>query len=1264
LAPLTTAGARMIDAAVKTINHEIVGNETVKIVGKPTVTPDGTVTGLWIAEPPAEPVAAGYLKTPITWTAAKASGKSYHLVGQSMDTVWADETASFAAFAGIDTQPGLTGLLDELVADTAAEDDSPEPAAADSTVVFDRDNNGHCVPVAPIAAIPTTTKDMKAAIRAIRAAVGNGKVVGNGYTLLAKGDLESWLRSWYSGDLHHCWEIEDAAVVATNPRHPGHPDNPDTHRVQWAAVVAPQTPAGVLPPGDWPDAAGHWSLAEVDNYLIAAQHQHARHLELADRRDWVIAHRAGMKWRVDELSLRAQQRHHQGFMALTGPPQYLHLDDCAELFESATDHPVNLWGKPALIAYAHCHQLPYPTSYSQLRQAVERHLADAKTTAAFTVTFALAADQPTLSGYHRKLVLVDNYGRNWLFKPAPEGKRFRADTEHAAHVLARRWGFRTAESRLIEFDGEYGQAQRMFDERRHLAGYTGADFAALTTAQLCAVAREHVLDWALDNDDSHGENIIITDRGHAVGIDKARAWAYFGAWDGLSGHGSANSNAQLVYTELYTAIKNHHLARDTVDTIYRSVLARARRMQQLPDSVLATIIAAAVKDRPHYHPPSYRQPIPDAPTNAAELIAAATARKNNLVDDITGLWTRVYERAGWQPPAETTALGENHQGHRLHAGLHSPDLHAAVLATKSYGTPAFVAGTDIEDCHVLLWREKGPDGVFRVRGHAKIRQGPAFAAVRNWLIGRAVPVDLTKADNWLIPGEEWWYACIIDNAQTPGSGEHSYKWQWLTGPSGVTEAMATAEKNALASLHHDPTGVHAATLEAVALYRDVYIPALRYQHANKITYVEGSLPRYTYHPHTPPSTDGIRVELRPASRAAASHEPEIRLDDNGDLVLSDQLLTNNAETHLGQPGLMWLTTLPTGEQIEVRGLTCDTNTPLTQQGLLQFTIPDQATITGSLERIAHQLRDMGLDLRPADTLDLELFYWRHLHAVLDERCDTRAGGARTLGRAAAVNAFRAAVDHKAQWSSVRDDEAAMWRAAFAHLAADPQQFTAFLAEERYLPHLPHLDLRNPDQPCGRPYWMRFDVTEPDWADLQMPSCYYRTGPRFIVETGAAMATEARMRTFAIWKSGQSSAEDMVAGSGNFIFTRNNYQNTGKPTVLFHPRIAARTSTYSFNGDQFGKIMNRAAMSPFDFKTMISYSCSGNEMLVKDTIGLLDDIEVLLFPTETQRAKAIAVLAARGVTEIRGVPVVARFIVRGSEATKAAAVAAARAAWDR
>lgn len=1083
----------------------------------------------------------------------------------------------------------------------------------------------------PFVPIPDDRRGRARAVRDIAKAFGDGRIIGRGAYNMTKVQSEQWLRAWHNGDLRTCYLVEKCVGKPDPDIHPGG-DNHDTWRIVWTAVAADEVPAGQLIQGPWrsPEQMQAWSEQEVANYLLAAKATHVAESAGNARRRWVKHHLKGEQYETDLYAWR-KANVPSYLPPLTAKPTYSPVQEQPPGFQACLDeqmHPAH-WSQPALFAYAEQYNLGQIFTWRDLVNRVAKHSTDHAVTADDdALRLVTVADQPVLGGQHPKTLLRDQFDREWIFKPAPDpAHRFRPEVEHAAHEVARRWGYRTAASRLVEHDGAYGQVQRRHSVRRDLTGLQVDDIAQLTLQQLVELACEHTLDWALDNDDSHAGNMLELTDGHIVGIDKGRAWRYFGGWSGLSGDESAHSNCNLVYTNFYRAVQRRLLPRHTADQVYLAVLAKAHRMQRLPDTELADIIRTAQANRPHYHPSWYQKPVEGAPTNLDELIDAAITRKNRLAADMHTLWLRIYTDAGWTLPTVGAVAAVNPDGHPIHAGLHSPYLHDAVTASHNWGTATFFAGADLEDAHLILWRERRHDGTMMLRGHGKVR-ADALRRLTGWCSTNELQWPVPAA----LPQQRYYHSYIVNirDYSTTDFRNASLRAVLSEICEAGQRALTYVQRNA------DRYGVHQATVDMCLYYADIVEQALD---------PDTPFPTFGQYPYTPPrptSSTGYLVRSVPATRAKAimvgSGRPSYTTD--GELQLGEATLSGAQEAeNSGQVGSMYLITLDTGEQIEFRNT--DTNTPLAMCGQLQFTIPDTGDHAERLRRVERQLAVMGLDLTPATDQDLELFYWRHLTSVMRQRVDT--------GPLASNNGFEGLKDFwDAAGGSARlapDEETTHWRTAYATLVG-ADTVRRFCDEGEYLPRFNHLDLRHPTQPNGKPYWNRIDVTDEQCETFQMPSLTYRSGVINILHNGNCLSTEARIRHLATYKSGMSSIRDMNEGSSAFVFTRLNQEpfTFNSSTVYLRPQVMRRTTNYGFNEDLFGQIAMRNSRSFHDLTQANMATQHNNEYLIKNGVSLLDDIEVLVCRRDSHRREALATLKVAGVTHIRGLPVDMRIIV--------------------
>ena len=1126
-----------------------------------------------------------------------------------------------------------------------------DPPPGDGTVHLDE--HGHAVNHHREAAYHTRSSHPAPRCTAIAEAFGTGPdgtlVVGRCLRLdedqhLDEEQQHAWVTAFLRGDLKACYDIE-ATTGDVHPDHPGGPGHDTTHLVTWQAAVPGETPAGVKVPGNWSaPALSYRPPQEADAYLEAAHMKYPTGLSPSARSAWVRHHILGDTEIVDGLSRGAKTYHDRvlakGFPTHDKPDPEYPTSSADPADHTAT--PIDYWPVDALYAYTAAHHLPVTrdTYTAHLDVARTHQLTDftdqVRAAVSPTYTFTAAPDTTPLPGYHRKHLLHDQHHGAWLFKPAPDPDHvFRPETEHEAHLFARRCGYRTADSQLTTHDGQYGQAQRILPVARDL---TGVDVTTLTVDQQIDIAREHLLDWALDNDDCHPANIVELTDATIVGIDKGRAWRYFGGWPGLTADRHADTNCALTYTRLYDAIAEHRIDQPTTDQIYRAVHARALRMQRIPDADVAAHVARAVAHRPHYRPSSYQRVVAEAPTTAAELVTAATARKNRLAADITDLWTRVYTRAGWTPPDLHNQLGENNDGARLYSGLLDPDLPAAVQRTKSHGTPTFVAGRDIDDAHLLLWRERHHQGHWLYRGETTLA-APAATRAQAWYRERLRTDGPTvdAAVNHFFARELQRYAY------------HATETGLHIAVSRLRVLRQHVERSLATYTNLNPQPVNAVMCEHYLERIDFLIADIEHGDFGdthpEVLSVRGYIPPATA--PTEPVTEPW-VVLQPSRRPAASLDQHPTLADDGELHLIDAALTNQIGYDTGHSGNSYWTHLPTGELVEFRPHG-RTGVPRATWGMLRFTLNPDLPLTDSLTHINDHFTAIGTPLHPATHTDLELFYWRHLYAIMRDRADS----APTTGDYQPVHRRHTLV----RVSELRgpDHELTAWHAAFAVLTGRTQ-LDDWVTAGGHLPRLLHLDLHRPDQHCGRPHWERFDVPATTWSKVPMPGCVYNSGPTPVITTGAAYSTEARIRALAIWKTGMSSASDQTHGSSNYIFLRLNREERPSATLLFSPRVLARTSTYGFNNDTYGRLDRRHAEAYFAFAKATSHTGESNECMVKHALSLLDDVEIMVVADDDDKTQIVTDLAALGITHIRGVAVQHRILTGGTDVPRRRALA--------
>jgi hypothetical protein len=1086
-----------------------------------------------------------------------------------------------------------------------------------------------------------SSTDLADKIKAVSAEFGGGKVVGTHVSSLTKGQREKWLEAWSKGDMKTVFAL-DAQGGKVSPAHPGAPANTGTLHVTWSPWDESQQPAGHVPQGTWTPPGTTPSGAEVNNYLILAGLKHPEYLTMNQRRQWMQSHRDGDQAAVDKLSKAA----HDAFgdsskQPVTGPIFWTDDVKPAKSYDVLVEDgkSANSWPDQALKDYYSDHDTELQPFYQQVADENGMSLQDVKDSVYSSkdalqkyldhqVAVALAEEKrpkyalvPGETG-----MVADQYGRRYLWTPATQQE---IDRHLAIAGLLRSWGSRapSAQAAFLEADHTPGVITQEVQPDGTLAHVQGG-MGSLSARELSDIAREHVLDQALANPHSTPGSYLRLADGSVIAADRGGAFSA-PDWNGTDLAGM-NAYAQHPVSKVLAAVASQSVLKEDADKAYAAAVRAARNVSKTPET-------------------AFRGAMEQAGVSPASQ-DAIVARLATLPDDVQGMWDKAYAQAGWTPPV----VPQKALSHGLHSGFSELGFIEHAVSSKSNGVPAFFAGPHLEDGHVLVWTEKAGQNSY-LRGEASAR-GQALTSLIAW--AQAHEGDAGKVTQLAgqVPGTDGWYKTIINAAKAVSMHAADQKWDgaWTSAQISNLYTLRDTLESALDDVKGGSySGAHGPgwLAESALTHYLSQVQKIVQAKATHGTFKEGDIPDWVPPPGEKQVQAGVKVVLKDATRVLSKAHTSSN-DYSGDL------LNGNGELELGDavyeyPGKAWHVTLPTGEQIEVNdsGIT---STPDGQEGRIRFTVP-AGTGSAGLERVRSQLQEMGLPMEEAQQHDLELFYWRHLAGILNERNDSVKGKNKDVWEALKAAHGAGSITSRAARAQLLEDyiaaghdpqeELATWRDAWANLTS-PGQVKEWVNSGGYLPHLSAMDLHAPDVRSGKPFWYRFDANAKLLAGKEhvpLHGIHSESQLPSVVKTGALYSTEARIRALGLWTSGQSSKDDMVKkGSSGFAYTRlNKSPNNGH--VFFSPRIMARTSNYSWNTDNWGNIAKRAAEAAFSLETATGHAADNNEMMVKDAISFLDDVLAIKIPGSADRAAVISFLKDAGVNEIRGVPVEERIL---------------------
>jgi hypothetical protein len=1063
-------------------------------------------------------------------------------------------------------------------------DVNTDPPEVNTSALFDWEFEG-------VATMPADTVEniyvydsapiVNAYIKKVSAAFGDGKIF---YTTgMGKYDKASWIQYYKAGDFKSMYQLEVQIAAnkgkshPTGYLHPGYEGNAATNKISWGAAVPGEFPAGKVPEGTWSSTSqvSKWAKEEIDNYLIAANMKHPEHLSSSERRLWVNYHLngSGYKTQVDALSVKAKQSADAGNPPQTDTPvwtddivpqkSYTYLFDEGPFitkaqWSGAGYQESNDWWTDNIDSNADFktfvdnfdydsigYDKEYYTGSTYGKQNIIGDYSQDKYDEYQAELLKPVWKKKKLleDGSHQVWLMENQFGKLGIFKPVEGGEKnnFRAEVEHASSLISRAWGFNTPNSELYTSEeGEYGQLQEFKASIGDFRGPdgSGVDFATLTDKQLGQLSAEHVLDWILDNDDTHSANVLIGEDGNLVGIDKGRGFYVYGNWDGFSGTTSADTNAALVYTRLYNAIRSGKLTKEQADAAYLGALKAAKRIQKSDPTFTIAQIMEGTKNRKKWSPPGYMTHFDhsQAPQNAEQLVQAFLDRKAGLVDDVEKLWSGIYEKAGMTlPEPPTKVLGEDHL-----SGWEEPDLDAKVTATQHWGAAPLHQSPSIVDGHSLIWEEELASGKVQKKGKfalgilaqekmlsflsSKVKGGsnqpdyespnvpqfPNMGPLKSSISAAAKNLTKNIVDKNL--DEETWNKFKLtkeklradlaqwDPEMPAKDGFHHFDASDFDVPEGYLyqykmalehyQQLAFKVNNALNA--GEPTNKGDFTLfTPVAVKKKPKV----YSHTDGKKYTELTNGQYLASDGTMGKMESLPSEVALQQNGWTSNEAPTTPSadpvnysqvnatgaagtvdpDTGVKKVSDTVSSN------GHQGKEYVMTLPTGEVVRFRNHS-HTSTSRTQSGMVTFELAGDDTAV-SLERVQAHLENMGLDLAGADETTAETIYWRQQFQGMFVRNQNDLDDKQKKAIKKLSDKFsKLNKSNHPKWfmtevigsSMTPAEEAEFWK-ELANEAFGADKVSAWVSAEKHLPRYSHMNLHNVEENTGAPIYDRIDV---------------------------------------------------------------------------------------------------------------------------------------------------------------------------------------------
>jgi SPP1 gp7 family putative phage head morphogenesis protein len=798
-----------------------------------------------------------------------------------------------------------------------------------------------------------------------------------------------------------------------------------------------------------------------------------------------------------------------------------------------------------------------------------------------------------VGGAHEKEFWIGPDGEKWLFKPVKRaGDSFLAEGDEVAYRIGRLVDPEAIEVRSIRLNGRMGSIQKWRTDLAPKFDFDGVDPERLSPREIEQLQREHVIDWLLANHDGHAKQFLRAKDGRVFGIDKGQLFKHLGS-DRLAADYHPNAvhgEKEPYYNTLFRAVKAGKAKVDPAVT-----LRYVREVEKLSDADYLALVRPYAEGR-----------FAGDEAGKRAFHAAALARKNGLRRDFEAYYADALGQKGFR--FEDAAPGA--KGARL-----GPAEAAVVRAIPDLGWQGKTLPIDedeIEDQNALIFVE-GPKGQERTVVRFKVRE-EANAKVLLALKKGAEEKPLGRIGQAL--------------------NEDSFAADILAAVKTANHHVGDGKYN---KAHIEKARKHAAALRELAKSDDPDVRGMASGYLGWIERVEKSVESRSAVPggkfapylrkHEPAKGD---TEDKPFVVRKGTVRHTKRALRHGEIEIEREGATNG-EIFPGlsmSPGEQFDIEFPDGVRAVYRPWSG--SNLYAQRGEFELVLPDRPDAR-SVERALERIEALGLKATVATPQDAELMYLQK-------------------------QAYVANVHEKPEWKAVLKrldnrgagkEERIREMRGFWEERLGVEDLTKLQGYDPMGEH--QAAFKVPASTAGYRHQYRFDVSDAD-LDRELPGYGLKhsltNGEQVsgfidvvLANNGAMVSTVEKIRV-GLKPGGMSPTADMDTGGAAYFFTRigkvPKKDGAGEVGLYFKKRLLRRMDAVSYDHDAYGRVrdgyVSKRRGSTFAEWREFSKR-RGNETILKHSVTLLDNIDVVVVADEAERKKVLDSFGKHGIEKL-------------------------------